>query len=99
MSDTHDHSHSRHGNGAPGHHHDIGGRGDWQVAAAVAVNLSLTIEDIFAVAAEEARRLLPFDRLTIALAEEDAAATDGEGARRTAASFSSRVARRGARWP
>jgi PAS domain S-box-containing protein len=33
-----------------------------------AVNLSLTIEDIFAVVAEEAQRLLPFDRLTIALA-------------------------------
>ena len=46
MSDTHDHSHSRHGNGAPGHHHDIGGRGDWQVAAAVAVNLSLTVAQV-----------------------------------------------------
>jgi PAS domain S-box-containing protein len=33
-----------------------------------AVNLSLTIEDIFAVVAQEARRLLPFDRLSIALA-------------------------------
>ncbi len=32
-----------------------------------AVNLSLTIEDIFKVAAEEARRLVPFDRLTLAL--------------------------------
>jgi signal transduction histidine kinase len=36
-----------------------------------AVNLSLTIEDIFAVAAEETRRLLPFDRLTIALIDDD----------------------------
>jgi PAS domain S-box-containing protein len=35
-----------------------------------AVNLSLTIEDIFAVVGEEAHRLLPFDRLTIALAGE-----------------------------
>jgi PAS domain S-box-containing protein len=32
-----------------------------------AVNQSLTIEDILAVAATEARRLLPFERLTIAL--------------------------------
>jgi PAS domain S-box-containing protein len=32
-----------------------------------AVNQSLTIENIFAVAAAEARRLLPFERLTIAL--------------------------------
>lgn len=36
-----------------------------------AVNLNLTIEDIFGVAAEEARRLVPFDRLTIALIEEE----------------------------
>jgi PAS domain S-box-containing protein len=36
-----------------------------------AVNLSLTIDDIFGVAAEEARRLVPFDRLTIALVDED----------------------------
>ena len=36
-----------------------------------AVNLSLTIEDIFAVAAEEARRLVPFDRLTIALVDDE----------------------------
>lgn len=37
-----------------------------------AVNLNLTIEDIFAVAAEEARHLVPFDRLTIALLDEEA---------------------------
>ena len=36
-----------------------------------AVNLDLTIEDIFGVAAEEARRLVPFDRLTIALLDDD----------------------------
>ena len=36
-----------------------------------AVNLNLTIEDIFAVVAEETRRLVPFDRLTIALLSED----------------------------
>jgi PAS domain S-box-containing protein len=36
-----------------------------------AVNLSLTIEDIFAVAAEEIRRLMPFDRLTIGLIDDD----------------------------
>jgi PAS domain S-box-containing protein len=35
-----------------------------------AVNLDLTIEEIFAVAAEEARRLVPFDRVTIALADD-----------------------------
>ena len=35
-----------------------------------AVNLNLTIEDIFVVAADEARRLVPFDRLTIALLDE-----------------------------
>lgn len=35
-----------------------------------AVNLSLTLEDIFVVAADEARRLLPFDRLTAALEGE-----------------------------
>lgn len=34
-----------------------------------AVNLSLTIEDIFGVAADEVRHLVPFDRLTIALLE------------------------------
>ncbi len=36
-----------------------------------AVNMNLTIEDIFAVAAEEARRLVPFDRLTLALLDEE----------------------------
>jgi PAS domain S-box-containing protein len=36
-----------------------------------AVNLDLTIDDIFAVAAEEARRLVPFDRLTIALVDAE----------------------------
>jgi PAS domain S-box-containing protein len=36
-----------------------------------AVNLSLTIENIFAVAAEEISRLIPFDCLTIALVDED----------------------------
>jgi len=36
-----------------------------------AVNLNLTIEDIFAVVAEETRRLVPFDRLTIALLSDD----------------------------
>src|SRR6185436_1265811 len=36
-----------------------------------AVNLDLTIDDIFAVAAEEARRLVPFDRLTIALVDPE----------------------------
>jgi PAS domain S-box-containing protein len=36
-----------------------------------AVNLSLTIEDIFAVVAQETRRLVPFDRLTIALVDDE----------------------------
>lgn len=36
-----------------------------------AVNLSLTIEDIFLVAAEETRRLVPCDRITIALLDDD----------------------------
>jgi PAS domain S-box-containing protein len=36
-----------------------------------AVNLSLTIGDILEVAAEEMRRLIPFDRLTIALLDEE----------------------------
>jgi PAS domain S-box-containing protein len=35
-----------------------------------AVNLDLTIEDVFGVAAEEARRLAPFDRLSIALLDD-----------------------------
>ena len=38
-----------------------------------AVNLSLTIEDIFAVAAQEARRIVPFDQLSIALELADPA--------------------------
>ena len=38
---------------------------------ASAVNLSLTIEDIFKVAAEEARRLVAFDRLTLALFDQE----------------------------
>ena len=38
-----------------------------------AVNLSLTVEDITGAVAQEARRLLPFDRLTLALLEEDGA--------------------------
>ena len=38
-----------------------------------AVNLSLTIEDIFAVAAQEARRIVPFDQLSIALEVSDPA--------------------------
>jgi PAS domain S-box-containing protein len=56
-----------------------------------AVNLSLTIEDIFKVAAEETRRLVPFDRLTIALLEEGGPAVEvvavGPRARRLRASF------------
>lgn len=38
-----------------------------------AVNLKLTIEDIFAVAAQEARRIVPFDQLSIALEVADPA--------------------------
>jgi PAS domain S-box-containing protein len=41
-----------------------------------AVNQSLTIEDIFSVAAQEVRRIVPFDRLSIALTSGD----PGEGA-------------------
>ncbi len=56
-----------------------------------AVNLSLTIEDIFGVAADEVRHLVPFDRLTIALLEEDRADVEivavSQGARRQAAPF------------
>jgi signal transduction histidine kinase len=37
-----------------------------------AVNLNLTIEDIITVAAQEARRVVPFDRLTIALLKDEA---------------------------
>jgi PAS domain S-box-containing protein len=36
-----------------------------------AINLSLTVEDIVRVASHEARRLLPFDRLTLALLEDE----------------------------
>jgi signal transduction histidine kinase len=36
-----------------------------------AVNLNLTIEDIFTVVADEARRLVPFDLVTIALLQHD----------------------------
>ncbi len=36
-----------------------------------AVNMNLTIEDIFGVAAEEARHLVPFDRLTLTLVDEE----------------------------
>jgi signal transduction histidine kinase len=56
-----------------------------------AVNLSLTIEDILRVAAEETRRLVPFDRLTIALLVEDDPGVEvvavGAGATRTRAPF------------
>jgi PAS domain S-box-containing protein len=55
------------------------------------VNQSLTIEDIFNVAAEESRRFLPFDRLTIALLDETSPAVDlvsvGAGARQRRAEF------------
>ena len=51
-----------------------------------AVNQSLTIEDIFHVAAEEARRIAPFDWLTIALIDESSPRLElvavGAGARR-----------------
>jgi PAS domain S-box-containing protein len=40
-----------------------------------AVNLSLTIDDILSVAAQEARRLVPFDRLTVALLDDEDAPT------------------------
>jgi PAS domain S-box-containing protein len=56
-----------------------------------AVNQSLTIEDIFNVAAEEARRIVPFDRLTIALLDPSSPAVElvavGPGTRRQRASF------------
>jgi PAS domain S-box-containing protein len=56
-----------------------------------AVNLNLTIEDIFHVAAEEARRLVPFDRLSIALLSEDDSSIEvvavGTGATRYRAAF------------
>ncbi len=53
-----------------------------------AVNESLTIEDIFAVAAEETRRLVPCDAITFALPSDSGlevvAIGDGEPRRRTA---------------
>ncbi|HJS59725.1 MAG TPA: GAF domain-containing protein [Vicinamibacteria bacterium] len=56
-----------------------------------AVNLSLTIEDIFGVAADEVRHLVPFDRLTIALLDEDRADVEivavSQGAQRQIAPF------------
>ncbi|MFI5183576.1 MAG: GAF domain-containing protein [Vicinamibacteria bacterium] len=56
-----------------------------------AVNLNLTIGDIFHVAADEARRLVPFDRLTIALLSEDDSSVEvvavGAGAVRARAPF------------
>lgn len=56
-----------------------------------AVNRSLTIEDIFSVAADEVRRIVPFERLTIALLDERSAAVElvavGPGARRHPAGF------------
>jgi len=56
-----------------------------------AVNLNLTIEDIFHVAAEETRRLVPFDRLSIALIADDETGIDvvavGTGATRYRATF------------
>lgn len=58
-----------------------------------AVNLSLTIEDILGVAAEEARRLVPFDRLSVALRGDEDSHVDvlavGAGTRRQRASFRS----------
>ncbi len=56
-----------------------------------AVNLSLNIEHIFGVAADEVRHLVPFDRLTIALLHEDTADVEivavSQGARRQTAPF------------
>ena len=56
-----------------------------------AVNLSLTLEDVLGVAAEEARRLVPFDRLGIALLSEEDDHIDvlavGAGTRRQRAAF------------
>lgn len=56
-----------------------------------AVNQSLTIEDIFNVAAEEARRIVPFDRLTIALLDASSPAVElvaiGPGTPRQRADF------------
>ncbi|HET7291218.1 MAG TPA: GAF domain-containing protein [Vicinamibacteria bacterium] len=56
-----------------------------------AVNLSLRIEDIFGVAADEVRHLVPFDRLTIALLHEERPGVEivavSRGARRQTAPF------------
>jgi PAS domain S-box-containing protein len=56
-----------------------------------AVNLSLTAEDIFGVAADEVRHLVEFDRLTIALLEPHEVGVEviavGAGSRRQAAPF------------
>ncbi len=56
-----------------------------------AVNLSLNIEHIFGVAADEVRHLVPFDRLTIALLHEDSVDVEivavSQGARRQVAPF------------
>jgi len=54
-----------------------------------AVNLSLTIEDILTVATREARRIVPFDRLAIALLDEEGSGIEivtvgGEASRRRA---------------
>jgi PAS domain S-box-containing protein len=57
-----------------------------------AVNLSLTAEDIFAVAAEETQRLIPFDCLTLALLEDEGSGVEvvavGVGSGSHRASFS-----------
>jgi PAS domain S-box-containing protein len=61
-----------------------------------AVNQSLTVEDIFSVAAQEARRIVPFDRLSIALTSADPAdgslelVAVGRGSRRERAPFAAR---------
>ncbi len=56
-----------------------------------AVNLSLNIEDIFGVAADEVRHLVPFDRLTIALLDDDTTDVEivavSQGAKRQTAPF------------
>ena len=56
-----------------------------------AVNLSLNIEDIFGVTADEVRHLVPFDRLTIALLSEETPDVEivavSPGARRQKAPF------------
>jgi cobalt-zinc-cadmium efflux system protein len=44
VSRAHDHHH--HGHGHHGHRHGTGGRGDWQIGAAVATNLILTAAQI-----------------------------------------------------